>query len=55
MRDVDAVMRECTSLIEEHELSAEEVREVIEADMFAEPMLAVDHTQHAAVSAASAN
>ncbi|MBT6276621.1 MAG: (Fe-S)-binding protein, partial [Chromatiales bacterium] len=30
MRDVDAVMRECTSLMEEHGLSADEVRDALE-------------------------
>jgi heterodisulfide reductase subunit D len=52
MRDVDAVVRECTPLIEQYALDANDVREVIEADMFGEQMLPVDREHHAAILAA---
>lgn len=52
MRDVDAVISECMPLIEEHGLEINEVREVIETDMFGEQMLPVDREHHAAVLAA---
>lgn len=51
MRDVDAVMCECMPLMEEYGLDTNEVREVIETEMFGEQMLPVDRARHAAVLA----
>lgn len=51
MGDVDAVMRECMPLIDKHSLDINEVRDIIETDIFGEQMLPVDREQHAAILA----